>query len=116
MVKDASAFGVGRVVELEAAIEAVAVDDIGAYPPAHGIGGFEDRDFHSVVVEMTSRGEPAQPGSDDDDGHGAHASRHRPLDHCDNPRGCGYLAVVIAFVGTAIEGSVRQSKEKGTNT
>ena len=70
MIKDASPLGVRRVVELKAAVEAVTVDDIGAHPSAHGIRGFEHGDVHSVLSEMTRGSEPAQPGSDDDDGHG----------------------------------------------
>jgi len=78
MVKDASTLGVRRVVELEAAIEAVTVDKIGAHPSAHGIRPFEHRDLHTVLGEMTSGSEPAQPCSHDDDGHGAYVSRARP--------------------------------------
>ncbi len=37
MVKDTRPLGIRRVIELEAAIEPVTVDEIGAHPSAHGI-------------------------------------------------------------------------------
>ena len=69
MVEDPRTLGVGGVVELEAAIEAVTVDDIGAHPPAHGVRGFENCDLHTVSVEVASGGEPAQPCAHDDGNH-----------------------------------------------
>ena len=75
MIKDASTLGVGRVVELEAPIEAETVDNISAHPSPHGIRSLKDRDLHTVPAEMTSGSEAGQPGSHDDDGHGAQVSR-----------------------------------------
>ncbi len=75
VVEDASALGVGRVVELEATIEAVTIDEVGANPSTHVISGLEHRDLDTVPGEVTSGGQATQPCSDDDDGHGAKASR-----------------------------------------
>jgi hypothetical protein len=82
VVKNASALGVSGVVQLEAAIEAETVDDIGAHAPANAIGGFEHRDLDTVGGEISSGSESAQPCSYDNDGHGAHIShlrRHQRL-------------------------------------
>jgi len=79
MVEDASTLGVRGVVQLEAAIKTEAIDDIGAHAPAHAVRCFEHRDLDTVSCEMTSCSEPAQPCSYDDDSHGAHVSRLRPV-------------------------------------
>ena len=72
MVQDASSFGVGRVVQLESTIEAVAVNQIGADPSAHRIGSFQNRDLNTPAAEMPRGGKTAQSGSHNDDGHAGH--------------------------------------------
>jgi hypothetical protein len=37
VVKDSSALGISRVVQLESAIEAISIDEIGAHAPAHSV-------------------------------------------------------------------------------
>ena len=47
--------GVRREQHLEAAVEAEAVDDVGADPPAHAVGGLEDHNVTACVLENASR-------------------------------------------------------------
>ena len=74
MIENASSFGICRVVQLEAAIEAEAVDDVGAHPAAHPVGALENGDIDTVAGEMAGGGEAAQSGSHDHDGHGRYGS------------------------------------------
>ncbi len=69
VVQDAGPLGVGRVVQLEAAIEPVAVDEVGAHPSANGVGALQNRGVHTVAGEMTGGSQPTEPCSYDDDAH-----------------------------------------------
>ena len=69
VIQDASPLRVRRVVQLKAAIEPVAVDEVGAHPSTHGIGALQHCDVHTAAGEMTSGSEPAEPCSYDDDAH-----------------------------------------------
>jgi hypothetical protein len=74
MVEDTSTLGVGGVVQLEAAVEAEAVDEIGSHATADAVGGLEDRDLDTVPSEIASSSQPGQPRSHDDDSHGGQVS------------------------------------------
>ena len=80
MVKDASTLGVRGVVQLEAAVEAEAVNDIRSDAPAHAVGGFEQRDLDTMGSEITSSSKTGQPCPHDDDSHVGHVSRPRCRD------------------------------------
>jgi hypothetical protein len=70
----------GRVAgeqDLEAAVEPVAVHDIGADPAADGVRGLEHHHLAAGRPQRQRTGQPGEPGADDDDvsiGH-AHAAR-----------------------------------------
>ncbi len=57
--------GVGREQHLEAAVEAVAVDVVGADPATHPVAGLEDHHRPAGPGEHPGGGEPGQPGPDD---------------------------------------------------
>lgn len=62
-----ASLGVRRVVELESAVDEVAVNLIGANAPAHGIGGFQKEHVATGVDECSRRNQASQPCAHHDD-------------------------------------------------
>ncbi len=58
---------VGGVQHLEAAVEGVAVDVVGAHPAAHRVPRLEDAYVETAAGQGTGAGETGQPGPDHDD-------------------------------------------------
>lgn len=75
MVEEPSTLRVGRVVELEASIESISIDEVRAHPATHGIRTLQDHDLDAVLREMAGSGKTAQPCTHDDDSHTVHGSR-----------------------------------------
>lgn len=66
VVELATGLGIAREQHLEAAIEQVAVDLVGADATADPVAGLEHDHTALRPGEVDRRGEPGQPGSDDD--------------------------------------------------
>ena len=62
---------VAGVQHLEAAVERVAVDVVGADPAAHRVAGLQDRHVDAPVGQLAGARQPGQPGPDHDDVGGA---------------------------------------------
>ena len=75
MVQDTLALRVGRVVELEAAVETESVDYIRAHAAADRVGSLEDCHGHAEGLQAPRSGEAAQPCAHHDHGHDAHGIR-----------------------------------------
>ena len=65
IVESALCFGVGGEQDLEAAVEQVAFEFVGANASADAVGGFDDLEGHSSVGEMTRAGEASKARTDD---------------------------------------------------
>ena len=105
MVQDARTLRVGRVVELEAAVEAVAVDDVGADPAAHPVGALQHGDLDTAAGEVSRGGKTAQSGSHDHDGHGRYGKA--PPDRLvDCHAGAVFASFILAPLSIATAGGV----------
>ncbi|GAA1727948.1 hypothetical protein GCM10009680_81490 [Streptomyces yatensis] len=62
-------------------VQPEAVDGVGRHSSAHAGRGLEYRDRHSRVGQPMSRGQPREPGADDDD-----IRAVRALEHVSSPR------------------------------
>lgn len=56
VVEQLPSFGIGGDEDLEAAVESEAVDEIGAYAAADGVGGFEEEERGVVSLEASGGG------------------------------------------------------------
>ena len=63
---DGGQLGVGRVEHLEAAVERVAVDVVGADPAADGVAALEQPDLQAAGGQRPGAGEPGQTAADHD--------------------------------------------------
>jgi hypothetical protein len=67
--------GIGRVEQLEAAVEPEAVDDVGPHPPTDCLGGLEDDGLDAGLLQPDGGGQAGEPGAHDDDV-GTRGQRH----------------------------------------
>ena len=57
-IENPQSFGVRGLIALQTAIEPKAFDDVGANPPANGIGGFEYLKRHTALREPSTARQP----------------------------------------------------------
>ena len=58
--------GVGRQQDLEAPVEQVSVDPVGADPTPDAVGGLEDQAVHALSGQVPGADQPGRAGPDDD--------------------------------------------------
>ena len=72
-VEDALRLGVGRVEQLEPAVDRDAVDPLAAHATADAVARLEDDDLAPGRDEVAGRGQPGEPGPDHEDVGAGHA-------------------------------------------
>jgi hypothetical protein len=68
MIKYSGSFGISRVVQLKAAIEAKAVDDVGSNPASDSITGFKDVHINTVNTQLPRTGQSCESRTNNRDG------------------------------------------------
>ncbi len=80
VVEDALGLAVGLEQDLEAAVQAKAVELVRAHPAAHAVGGLEHHRGDAAGAQLARRAEAGEARADDDDrggGRGAQTSSGR---------------------------------------
>ena len=77
VVEDALGLGVGGEQDLKAAVEAEAVDGVGADAAADAVGRFDDAERDADLAQPQGAAQPGQPRSDDQHVRCGHVTSHK---------------------------------------